>query len=376
MVRYIVGLARHLPDFGVRVTLFHRARQPLNPAHIAGLECDVIALRDCSVVFWEQVAVPAALVRGGFHLYHVPAERGVPLIAPCPIAFTLHSATSASYQDFVQRGLLPGPASRYLGYDPAVGRWRWPELYTRLQRRFPDHTFTVSEFSRQELIRLLGFRPNRVSVTPLAMPDIFNRPADAAAARRSRERFGIQTPYLLNVGGFEPHKNCLGLFPLLAAVRKYRPEISLAIVGTGRVPDSLVAAVGRSGLVPGRDVIFLCDLGDELVGLYDGAEVFVSLSWRESFGVPALEAMARGVPVVVSRWGAGPEVVGDAGRLIDPRSTEEATAAILEFLDPVARATAAVRGREQVSRFSWVRTAELTAAVYRRLVGSGWGARG
>src|SRR6478609_5402157 len=99
MVRYLVGLARHLPEQGVQVTLFHRNRQPLNPAHLAGLRCDVIGLRDCSGIWWEQVSVPFALARGGFHLYHAVAERGIPLLAPCPVAFTLHSATSASYSD-------------------------------------------------------------------------------------------------------------------------------------------------------------------------------------------------------------------------------------------------------------------------------------
>jgi glycosyltransferase involved in cell wall biosynthesis len=114
-------------------------------------------------------------------------------------------------------------------------------------------------------------------------------------------------------------------------------------------------------------VFFLSDLRDELVALYDGAEVFISLSWRESFGVPALEAMARQVPVVASCWGAGPEVVARGGILVDPRNTDEAAEAVLQLLDPLTRAEFVDRGREQVSRFSWERTAELTAAVYYSL---------
>ena len=112
MVRYIVGSARHLPAHGIHLTLFHRRREVLNPSHLNGLTCDVVGLPDCSVVFWEQLSVPAALAMGGFHLYHAVAERGVPLLAPCPVTFTLHSATPASYCDLVRRGTLPGPASQ------------------------------------------------------------------------------------------------------------------------------------------------------------------------------------------------------------------------------------------------------------------------
>jgi glycosyltransferase involved in cell wall biosynthesis len=367
MVRYLLGLVRHLPAYGIRVSLFHRKREPIRIVHLDGLNCDVIGLKDCSGVCWEQGSVPLALARGKFHLYHAAGERGVPFLAPCPVAFTLHSATQESYRDFVRRGLLPGPVSRYLGYDSDRNKWRWPSVYARLQRRCPDHTFTVSEFSRGELIRLLGLRPNRVSVVPLALPEVFERQVDPAIAAQARKKLAIHPPYLLNVGGFEPHKNVLGLLELLVAVRRRRPELSLVIVGTGRIPDSLLAAVAALKLIPGREILLLSDLGDELVGIYDGAEVFVSLSWRESFGVPALEAMARGVPVVASQWGAGPEVISGGGILVDPRNTEEAAAAVLRLLDPSTRAEFADRGREQVSRFSWERTAELTAAVYYSL---------
>jgi alpha-1,3-rhamnosyl/mannosyltransferase len=252
--------------------------------------------------------------------------------------------------------------SDYLGYDPNRDRWRWPRLYSRIQRLRPNHTFTPSEFSRQELIRFLGFHRKQVSVTPLAVPDLFTAPANPTEASKVRERLGLRQPYLLNVGGFEAHKNIPALLQVFAAVRKQRPDLSLAVVGTGRVPEKLIAAAGefRGG------VKFLSNLGDELLGVYDGAAAFVSMSWRESFGVPFLEAMARGVPVVASAWGASSEVVGTAGELIDPRDIEAATAAILRVLAEPHRYASA--GRKQVATFSWKRTAELTAKVYQKLI--------
>lgn len=362
MVRYVLGLVRELPARGVRVTLFHRRREPLNPALLAGLPADVVGLPDRSAVHWEQVAVPLALRRGRFDLYHAPAERGVPLAAPCPVALTVHSTTAASYRDLVRRGLLPGPPGRYLGYDPNAGRWRWSRAYFRLQHRRADHVFAPSAFAAREVGRFLGVPARRRSVTPLAVPDGFDRPRDEASMARTRARLGVRPPYLLNVGGYEPHKNVPGLLAAFALVRQTRPDLSLVVVGSKGVPAGLAAAAG-----PG--VVLLADLGPELVDLYDGAAAVVSLSWRETFGVPLVEAMARGVPVVASAWGAGPEVAGDGGLLVDPRDPAAAAAAVLRVLDPAARDALAAAGRERVARFDWGRTADATVTVYRRLTG-------
>jgi glycosyltransferase involved in cell wall biosynthesis len=109
-------------------------------------------------------------------------------------------------------------------------------------------------------------------------------------------------------------------------------------------------------------------LGEELAHLYDAAELFVSLSWRESFPLAVVEAMSFGVPVVASRWGGAPEVVGEAGRLVDPRDTEGAKQAMLEVLKPELRADFSFRARAQAKSFLWDTTVEQTLALYRRLI--------
>jgi glycosyltransferase involved in cell wall biosynthesis len=116
-------------------------------------------------------------------------------------------------------------------------------------------------------------------------------------------------------------------------------------------------------------VTFLRDLGDEdLLDLYDSAEIFVSLSWRESFGLSALEALSRGLRVVVSSWGASAEVVGAAGVLVDPRDSEAAARQILEMIAR-PRTDADVSARvAHARRFSWEHCADLTLDVYRDLL--------
>ena len=123
MDRYTVGLVGALVRAGVRVTLFHRAREPLHAPHVAGLGCAVVALADRSGVHWEQVALPAALRRGRFDVYHATAERGVPRVAPCPVVLTIHSLTAQSYGRLIARGLLPGAVRDYVGGNGGWRRW-------------------------------------------------------------------------------------------------------------------------------------------------------------------------------------------------------------------------------------------------------------
>lgn len=367
--RYTVGLVKELVRQGVAITLFHRARQPLEGKHIADLGCEVIGLNDRGGLHWEQVAVPLALWRGKFDLFHAPAEHGVPLVARCPVVLTIHSLTALSYSRLVERKHLPGRVRDYLGYDPKSD-YRSPAFgYWRAQVARANHIVCPSRFCRGEILRFLGLPPNRVTAIPLAVHEQFRKPpADAAVRAATLNRLGIRKPYLLFVGGYEAHKNVDGLLETFAMVHATMPELSLVAVGSKGLPEAIPAHAIRLGLWPGREVVFLVNLGQELTDLYDEAELFVTLSWRETFCLPVLEAMARGVPVVASAWGAAREVAGVAARLVDPRDHQAAKRAILETLAAGDRRTLGNIICGQAQRFSWKTTAERTLEIYRSLI--------
>lgn len=359
MDRYTLGLVRALRCRGVDVTLLHRARQPIHPTHLVDLPCEILGLVDRGGLSWEQVALPRALRRGRFDVYHAPAERGVPLWAPCPTVLTVHSLTTLSYRSLVARGMLPGALADYVGGAPSALAARVAERYWRLQLRASGKILTPSHFTRDELVSLLRVDRCRIDVTPLAADVQFSRPPSGPAARAATLRaLGVRRPYLLYVGGFERHKNVSGLLSAFARVRKSRPDVSLVAVGSGRIPEAV-----------GDGVVSLSNLGAQLVDLYDAAELFVSLSWRESFGLPALEALMRGVVPVASAWGASSEVVGRAGRLVDPRDHAGAAAAILALLatDPNGRRNQA---KAAAARFSWSATVDATLRAYADFDGS------
>jgi len=372
MDRYLVALAGALAERGVRVALLHRARQPINEAHLEGVEVRVVPVRDVSGLYWEQVALPWAVRSGGYDLYHAPCEHGVPLVSPRPVVLTVHSVTQHSYVDLVKSGRLHGKVEDYLGFPADPYAFSFPAIYWHRQVARADHILTPSGFTKDEVERFLGVSPHRVTVTPLAVPRAFTvAPTGRPELNRILTKLGVKRPYLLYVGGFEPHKNVPGVLRAYARVREARPELNLVLVGSGAPPAALLQLVDEAGLAPGAGVRFLADISDELVQLYDGAAAFVSLSWRESFGLPALEALSRGCPVVVSEWGAASEVVGDLGILVDPRDEARAASQILSLLERSHFESRAQRGQEAAARFSWDRTADATIEVYERLVSRG-----
>jgi glycosyltransferase involved in cell wall biosynthesis len=267
----------------------------------------------------------------------------------------------------IRRAQLPGKVSDYLG---AEASWKG-RLYWSAQVARADHILTPSDFSKQEILHLLNVPAEKVTVTPLAVPCQFRagpRSADERAA--TRDPLGVQRPYLLYVGGYEPHKNVPGLLQTFALVHAKRRDLSLVLVGSKAVPPELLSWAAQLGLESSRDVIFLVDLGEELTDLYDDAELFVTLSWRESFGLPVLEAMARGLRVLGSQWGGMPEIADGLGTLVDPRDNTAAADAILRVLEQESSSDLCERLRTKASEFDWSRTAEMTINVYSQLLSS------
>jgi alpha-1,3-rhamnosyl/mannosyltransferase len=204
---------------------------------------------------------------------------------------------------------------------------------------------------------------------PLGVDEVY-RPLPAAETAAVLARFGLDPGYVLFVGTFEPRKNVAGLCEAYARVRQLVPGAPpLLLVGhRGWLFEGTLARVERLGLGP--HVRFLHDVADgDLPDLYGGAAVFALASHHEGFGLPVLEAMACGVPCVVSDRGSLPEVGGDVAVQVDPDDPEAMAAAIARVLtDGTLRADLGRRGRERAAAFSWARTARATLDVYDRVL--------
>jgi glycosyltransferase involved in cell wall biosynthesis len=206
---------------------------------------------------------------------------------------------------------------------------------------------TVSEFARRELAEVLGLDPERIRVIP---PGVDQRFSAAQASPQVSATYALERPYVLAVGTVSSRKNLSALKPVAKALRGQGIELVVAGGDRGYLRDSPLA-LRRLGYVP----------EEQLPALYAGARALALPSSHEGFGLPCLEAMAAGVPVVAARRGALPETVGDAALLADPDDPQELTGAVLAAVgdEPLRRALVQ-RGRRRAAGYPWSRTAALT----------------
>ena len=241
---------------------------------------------------------------------------------------------------------------------------RWLPLAVRRA----DAVITDSEQSRKDIMAHLPVAPHHVVTVPLAADRRF-RPMDLAEVEPVLGEYGLQRPYILYVGALESRKNLPRLLEAYALLRAGSPQWRLVIVGARKWKFSpIFDAVQRLGLEAHVD--FTGYVADEhLPALYSGADLFVFPSLYEGFGLPVLEAMACGAPVVTSNTSSLPEVAGDAALLVDPSDVDQiADAMRLVLTQPALAAALRVRGLARAARFTWERTARETIAVYERVV--------
>jgi glycosyltransferase involved in cell wall biosynthesis len=243
-------------------------------------------------------------------------------------------------------------------------RWRWlyrAGLKATVNRA--DAILTPSQATADDLLSRTNADPAKVHLTPLAA----SLPTAGTDPLPILRRMAIEGPYVLFVGTLEPRKN------LVLLLRAYRDAVaagiphSLVLAGAvGWQSDELEAELAKRG--PGKVVRTGLIAGDELDAVYRGAAAFVYPSLYEGFGLPVVEAMARGVPTITSNASSLPEVAGSAGYLVDPSSQRDLSAAIeLVLGDDALAADMRREGPKQAAKFSWDATALATIAVYRKI---------
>ena len=300
---------------------------------------------------WWLVGLPALLHISPVDVFH-GTNYCIPVFAPCPTVITIHDLS------------LLAQAETHEARNVERGRRRLP-----IMARRATMIVAPSEWTRREIITHLNIPAERIRVIPEAARETM-RPRAETEWRTVLEKHGIRRPYLLYVGTIEPRKNLLTLLRAYAELlsgARHRPQLVLC-GGRGWLDDEVFRLVEELRL--SEMVRFTGYVDDaELPALYSGAEVFVYPSLYEGFGLPPLEAMACGAPVVTSNSSSLPEVVGVAGLTVPPRDTRALTQALVKLLDDASTQQHFRRaGLEQAARFSWQRAAQETQAVYDEVV--------
>jgi glycosyltransferase involved in cell wall biosynthesis len=298
-------------------------------------------------VLGEQTLLPPLAMRGGVDLVHSLASTA-PAWGRFRRVLTVHDLIYARFPE-----AHPGLRDRGM------------RMLVPLAARRSTRVIAISQSTRRDLVELLGLPSERIDVAPQGLGAV--RRADALSAPQTRARFGLgERRVLLTLSAKRPHKNLLALIGALARIpAERRPLLVLPGYPTWHEAQ-LRAHAAALGIT--ADVRFEGWLEEgEVEGLWGVADAFVYPSLYEGFGLPVLEAMARGVPVACADCSSLPEVAGDAALLFDPRSQDAIAQAIERLLgDPSLAAGLRERGVERVREFSWERTARLTLASYAR----------
>jgi glycosyltransferase involved in cell wall biosynthesis len=296
---------------------------------------------------WSIVGLPRAARHAAVDLIHAPAYTA-PLYAAVPTVLTIHDV---SYE-------------RHPEWYPYRRDWLRRAFYRR-SARAAAHILTDSEFSRGEIVAAYDISADRITVAPLGVSAGFAQtdvPAELPA--------GVVAPFLLHVGDLHERRNLhMAVKAVLDARTRLGSPLSLVLAGIDRGVGGQLAAVTTKSGFPDAIVSLGAVTEPTLRVLYRAAAALVYPSRYEGFGLPVLEAMASGTPVLASRAASIPEVLGDAGVLLDPESPSQWSDAIVTVItDPILPARLRIDGLARAALFTWERTARITLDVYRSVL--------
>ncbi|MGA2964650.1 MAG: glycosyltransferase family 1 protein [Terriglobales bacterium] len=301
----------------------------------------------------------ATVRRLGCDLVHVPHLFWIPSGLGCPYVLTVHDLLEHMY------------GSR----DASSLRRSLHQHLTRRVLRKAARVIAVSQFTKNEILKLLAIPDERIEVVYNAIDERFLRGHATESDRELiAQRYLVNYPFILYAGAIRPHKNVVRIIEAFSALKselqKERrfPDLKLIIIGDDLSSHPrLRRTVVRSGVQ--NDVRFLGFVPIEVLRIfYDVAKIFVFPSLYEGFGLPPLEAMAHGTPVVASNTSSLPEVLGNAAFLVNPENVFEIRRALQRvLLDPTLRARMKQRGYEQAQRFSWTSSVGRLLEIYREV---------
>jgi glycosyltransferase involved in cell wall biosynthesis len=296
---------------------------------------------------------PLVAIRDSLALFH--SQYILPVHLPCKSVLTIHDILFESHPEFF----------------PAVHR-TLIRFLVPFSGKHASRIISVSEFTKRQIMEYYRIPEEKIEVIYEGASPKFRPIKNGTSILPTLKAYGIEKKYILFVGRIEPRKNIVSLLKAFDYIKKRgRKDLCLVIVGNqDKIFQENESFEKVEEMQLGSDVIFTGGVSeDDLIALYNGAEVLTYPAFAEGFGLPVLEAMACGTPVVTSHTSALPEVAGEAALLINPYSFHEIGEAVEGLLDNQhLRKKLSAKGIERARRFSWERTAEKTVEVYRNVM--------
>lgn len=318
----------------------------------------VIETSSYPYIIWEQIILPIYAWYYKIDLLHCTSNTA-PIFCPCPIILTLHDVI------FLEKRKVKNTMSWYQKFGNLYRKWLVPAIIRRTAK-----VITISNQESENILNLTKIENSKLEVIHNGVSKNFGQKTPEALAFEVSEKFLLSDEFALFLGNVEPRKNTPNLLKAFVAFAKDHPDFQLVITGVNRkfiaeqMPPNSTNILKRQIITPG----FVSK--DELTFLYSYAKVFLFPSLREGFGLPILEAMCQGTPVITSNVSSMPEVAGDAAVLIDPTKPDEIASAMEKIMKNAdLRMELKEKGLERVGHFSWDNTASQYIQNYLSILG-------
>ena len=311
--------------------------------------------------YWEQVALPKAASKAGCSILHCTSNTA-PVSTDIPLVVTLHDII---YMESSYLKIMEGSGSLYQKFGNAYRRMIVPQIVKKSRK-----IITVSHFEKNRIAEFFGMAGDpRLTAVYNGVSEHFKPVSDQLELQRVREKYHLPDRYFFFLGNTDPKKNTKGTLKAYSDFLKLTgSDIRLVMLDYDQVElEKLLAEINDAALIE-RIVLTGYVVNTDLPSIYGQCEVFLYPSLRESFGIPMLEAMACGVPVITSDTSSMPEVAGDAALIINPFKPEEITEALISLTsDNALKNQLITKGFAQAARFSWKAMAENVLRIYREM---------
>jgi glycosyltransferase involved in cell wall biosynthesis len=321
----------------------------------------VVRLNGRLYPFWEQCALPKAAKAAGCQILHCTSNTA-PIFTSIPLVVTLHDII---YMESSYLKILRGTGSWYQKFGNLYRKLFVPKIV-----KMSKKIITVSHFEKNRIGQFFGMGgDSRLVAVYNGVSEYFKPVTDPVELKRVKEKYHLPDRYFFFLGNTDPKKNTKGTLKAFSDFLKQTgSDLKMVMLDYDRQElEKLLDDIGDRGLI---DQIVLTGyvVNTDLPAIYCQCELFLYPSLRESFGIPMLEAMACGAPVITSNTSSMPEVAGDAAVIVDPSKPEEITAAMTRILsDRELRDSMIEMGYIQAAKFSWKAMAENVLAIYNQM---------
>lgn len=314
----------------------------------------IVEIPSVNYVVWEQLLLPFYAQKYGLDILHCTSNTA-PLLLSMPLILTLHDVI------FMEKTTGENTSSNYQKYGNMYRKWLVPKIVRKCK-----NIITISEVEKANITQTLGLKNESVTVVHNGVSQRFGKKPSLDVMEKIKINLGLMDDFFLFLGNVEPRKNVKNTVKAFVAFAEQNPTVKLVITGLkSSFIEHILIEINKKDLL---NRFVLTGFVDEttLLTLYAEAKVFLYPSLREGFGLPILEAMAFGIPVVTSNISAMPEVAGDAAFMVNPYSVEEITEGMTTaYQNESLRKTKIVLGFERPNLFTWQNTAIKILDIYQ-----------